>query len=141
MKLRPWNPAEAFDDMLRRFEPMLHWSGPMLTGQRNWLPATDISENAESYQLKVELPEIQKDDIELAIEDGYLVLSGERKYEHTDDKQHLNERFHGQFTRRFQLPDNVDETAINARFDNGMLYLLLPKTEQKKQRCQRIDIH
>ncbi|QYK05207.1 Hsp20/alpha crystallin family protein [Shewanella zhangzhouensis] len=141
MKLRPWNPAETFDDMLRRFEPMLHWPTAMVNGQRNWLPATDISENAESYQLKVEMPEISKDDIQLAVEDGYLVLSGERKYEHTDDKQHLNERFHGQFTRRFQLPDNVDDTAIDARFENGMLYLALPKTEVKKERCQRIDIH
>ncbi|MFQ6370491.1 Hsp20/alpha crystallin family protein [Shewanella sp. YIC-542] len=141
MKLRPWNPAEEFDNLFSRFGSIVNWPSPFMAGERRWLPATDISENADSYQLKVELPEMKKEDINLNIEDGCLVLSGERKQEHTDDKQHLTERFYGQFVRRFQLPDNVNEDAIDAKFDDGMLYLTLPKIAEKADTKHQIDIH
>ncbi|GGY89438.1 MAG: hypothetical protein PWP74_1107 [Shewanella sp.] len=141
MKLRPWNPAEEFDNLFSRFGSLVNWPTPFMAGDRHWLPATDISENADNYLLKVELPEMKKEDISLNIEDGCLVLSGERKHEHTDDKQHLTERYYGQFVRRFQLPENVDENAIDAKFDNGMLYLTLPKTAVKVDSKHQIDIH
>ncbi|MFM2479960.1 Hsp20/alpha crystallin family protein [Celerinatantimonas sp. YJH-8] len=141
MKLRPWNPTEEFDDLFSRVGSLMNWPSPFSGASRSWLPATDISENAGQYMLKVELPEMRKEDIQLSIEDGYLVLSGERKHEKSDEKQHLSERFYGQFTRRFQIPDNVKVDKIDAKFDSGMLYLTLPKTEQKAESRQRIDIH
>lgn len=142
MKLRPWNPAEEFDSLFNRFGSLMDWTSPMFAGQqRSWLPATDISEDEKQYLLKVELPEIGKDDINLTVEDGYLVLTGERKQEHTDDKQHLSERYFGKFVRRFALPENVKEDAIDAKFDNGMLYLTLPKSTELPTQRQRIDIH
>lgn len=141
MKLRPWNPAEEFDSLFNRFGSLMDWSSPMFSGQRSWLPATDISEDEKQYLLKVELPEIGKDDINLSIENGYLVLTGERKHEHTDDKQHLSERYYGSFVRRFALPDNVNEDAIDAKFDNGMLYLTLPKSAEAPSNRQKIEIH
>ncbi|KFZ37995.1 hypothetical protein HR45_05645 [Shewanella mangrovi] len=141
MKLRPWNPADEFDSLFNRFGSLMDWSSPMFSGQRSWLPATDISEDKENYLLKVELPEISKDDITLNIENGYLVLTGERKHEHTDDKQHMSERFYGTFVRRFALPDNVKEDAIDAKFDNGMLYLTLPKSAEIHDNRQKIEIH
>ncbi|QSX32223.1 Hsp20/alpha crystallin family protein [Shewanella avicenniae] len=141
MKLRPWNPADEFDSLFNRFGSLMDWSSPIFSGQRSWLPATDISEDKDNYLLKVELPEISKDDITLNVDNGYLVLTGERKHEHTDDKQHLSERFYGTFVRRFALPDNVKEDAIDAKFDNGMLYLRLPKTAAIKDNRQKIEIH
>lgn len=141
MKLRPWNPAEEFDDLFSRFGSLMNWPSPFSNPNGRWLPATDISETVDNYQLKVELPEMNKEDIKLTIEDGALILSGERKHEKNDEKLHLSERFFGQFTRRFQLPENVDESAIDAKFDSGMLYLTLPKTEPKEQESHWIDIH
>lgn len=141
MKLRPWNPTEEFDEFFNRFGSLRNWPNPFSGSSRGWLPATDISENNEQYQLKIELPEMTKDDIQLTLEDGYLVVSGERKHEDSDEKQHLTERFYGQFTRRFQIPEDVNVEKIDAHFDDGMLYLSLPKTEPKAASRQQIDIH
>ena len=141
MKLRPWNPTEEFDELFNRFGSLINWPSPVFSGQHHWLPTTDISETDSSYLLKVELPEMTKEDINLSVEDGYLLLSGERKREQSDEKHHLSERFYGHFTRRFALPDNVKEEAIEANFDKGMLYLTLPKTEVKPATRHQIEIH
>ncbi|MFM2478805.1 Hsp20/alpha crystallin family protein [Celerinatantimonas sp. MCCC 1A17872] len=138
MKLRPWNPTEDFDDMIHR---LMNWPSPFADQKRRWMPATDIVEAADRYELKVELPEMRKEDIKVSLEDGYLVLSGERSHEKTDEKLQLNERFYGQFTRRYELPSDVKTDGIDARFENGMLYLSLPKTKVSEPETQHIEIH
>lgn len=137
MRLRPWNPTEDIDDMVHRF---INWPTPLFESKQRWSPATDIIEKADHYEMKVELPEMQKSDIDLTIDNNYLVLSGERSKETTNEKLQMSERFYGQFQRRYQLPDDVKVNDIAARFDNGMLYLNLPKTSVSESKTQKIDI-
>jgi HSP20 family protein len=70
-----------------------------------------------------------------------LNISGERKYENEDKKAHRIERYYGSFQRSFKLPDNVNEDKIHADHKNGVLYLSLPKTEEKAPALLDIKVH
>jgi len=105
-----------------------------------WMPAVDIYEDADSFLIKVELPEVSKEDVKVSLDDNKLSLSGERKVEHEDkrDGYHRVERSYGQFYRSFTLPPNVNTEAINAQFKDGVLRLTLPKKEEAKPK--QIDV-
>lgn len=105
-----------------------------------WMPAVDIYEDAESFLIKVELPEVSKENVKVSLDDNKLSLSGERKVEHEDKREgyHRVERSYGQFYRSFTLPPNVNAEAINAQFKDGVLRLTLPKKEEAKPK--QIDV-
>jgi HSP20 family protein len=95
-----------------------------------WSPKVDIVESAEAFTIKAELPEVNKEDIKVDIENGELRRAGERRQEKEEKgkKFHRIERSYGSFMRSFTLPDYVDEANIKASFADGMLKLWLPKT-------------
>ena len=100
-----------------------------------WTPAVDIVEDDTSFTISADLPEVKKDDVNVAVENGYLTLSGERKFEKEEEdkkkKYHRIERSYGSYTRSFALPDNVDGTAVKAEFKEGVLKVILPKVEHE----------
>lgn len=93
------------------------------------MPATDISENESEYSISAELPGIKKEDIDISLHDGVLSIEASSKSEHEEkgDKQIRSERRYGKFVRRFTLGDNVDETSVNAKFEDGVLKLVVKK--------------
>lgn len=94
------------------------------------MPATDISESDTEYSISAELPGIKKEDIEVSLHDGVLSIVASSKSEHEEkgDKQIRSERRYGKFVRRFTLGDNVEESSVNARFEDGVLKLAVKKT-------------
>ena len=95
-----------------------------------WSPAVDVRESANELALAFELPGIAPDQIEVTTDNGVLTVRGEKREERKegDDSQfHLVERSYGAFSRSFQLPKNLDESKIEAGFDNGVLTVKLPK--------------
>ncbi len=105
-------------------------------GGRTWLPAVDIYENDEAFVATADLPGLKKDDIDVSIEDNVLTVSGERKFEKSDDEGTFRrvERSYGTFRRSFALPRGVDSAKVEARFEDGVLTLTLPKSELAKSR-------
>ncbi len=105
-------------------------------GRRTWLPAVDIYENDESFVATADLPGLRKDDIDVSIEDNVLTVSGERKFEKSEDDGTFRrvERAYGTFRRSFALPRGVDSAKVEARFEDGVLTLTLPKSEVAKSR-------
>ncbi|MAR91088.1 MAG: heat-shock protein [Pseudomonadales bacterium] len=95
------------------------------------MPATDISESDTEYTITAELPGIKKSDINVALHDGVLSIEATNKSEHEEkgDKQIRSERRYGRFVRRFTLGDNVDESSVQALFEDGVLKLVVKKTE------------
>ena len=85
---------------------------------------------------------IKKAGVDVSISHGVLTLKGERKTEEEskDEKQHRIERFHGTFVRRFDLPDNIDQSAITAEYVDGVLDLNIPKTAKKSPETLKVDI-
>jgi len=101
-----------------------------------WIPRVDVYEQDRAIVVEAELPGVNKDDIEVAVEDGDLIIRGERKSERKveDQNYYRMERSYGRFYRRIPLPDDVDLNEIEAHFQDGVLMLRVPRqTEQKAQ--------
>ncbi|RMF95698.1 MAG: Hsp20/alpha crystallin family protein [Gammaproteobacteria bacterium] len=131
MSLVSWDPFRELDDMLNRFGRI--GGGVAVPGRTgevvSWRPAANISETDKEYIIKAELPEVKKEDIEVAIDDGVLTIKGERRLEKRDEneKQHRIESFYGSFARSFTLPSDADEEHIEAESKDGVLTVRIPK--------------
>lgn len=97
-------------------------------------PSCDVSEEANSYVLKFDLPGVPKDKVKVEIDGNQITVSAERKEEKTteDKKKYLSEIAYGSYARTFTLPGPVDEKKVDAKFDNGVLTVSIPKTEVEK---------
>jgi HSP20 family protein len=128
-------------DWDRWFNDRLPFAGAEDVDEKEWYPVVDVFENDTEYKITAELPGMSKKDIHVTMEDHVLTLKGERRYEHEekDEKCHRLERAYGSFTRSFTLPGAVTEDGIQAKFKDGVLTLVLPKSEEKKPKA--IDIH
>lgn len=109
----------------------------------SWLPKVDVHENDEQITLRAELPGLSEDDVELTIDKGRLTVQGEKRLEKedTDGKYRRIEATYGSFYRSFPLPDLIDQDNIGARFDNGVLYVTLPKVEAAKPKRIEVKIN
>lgn len=106
-------------------------------GTRAWVPAVDVAEDQKSYTLALELPGVKAEDVSIELVDGNrLSVRGEKKQqlEEKTDRVHRFERSFGSFQRVFVLPDTVDGERIEARSENGVLTITVPKTERAKPR-------
>jgi HSP20 family protein len=100
-----------------------------------WSPVVDVFEDKDAYTVKAELPGLKKEEIEVSVHDGTLVISGERKLEQkTEGEVHRTERFYGKFQRVIGLPAQVEANKVQAGYKDGVLTITLPKTEQVKPR-------
>ncbi|MCM2477661.1 Hsp20/alpha crystallin family protein [Rhizobium sp. CG5] len=92
-------------------------------------PSVDIAENDNALTMTAELPGLSETDVDLSIHNGLLILKGEKKIEKTDEKDnyHVSERRYGSFQRSMRLPPSVDEAAVSATFDKGVLTVSMPK--------------
>jgi HSP20 family protein len=108
----------------------------------SWTPTTDIFETKDEYVLKLEVPGISKDDIQIDFNQETLTIKGERKEEKEvkKDEYHRIERCSGSFTRSFSLPKNVDEKKIDASMKDGILELRIPKKEESKAKAIPIKV-
>jgi len=106
-----------------------------------WTPALDVFEEKDHFTVKAELPGMKKEDIEVAMHEGSLSISGERKSEskHEDSDVYRAERFFGRFQRTVSLPAPVAVDKIQAQYKDGVLTITLPKTEEAKPK--RIEVN
>jgi HSP20 family protein len=114
-----------FDEVFRPEEAPVH---------PGWWPAADVREDENEYAVVAELPGLKAEDIHLHLENGHLVLSGERKFEHEDKRgnYHRIERAYGRFSRSFAVPATVDRDKVRAEYREGILTVHLPKAEAVK---------
>ena len=145
MQLTKWDPFREMEDVFDRFGRAIRWprrgtQEVMATG--DWAPRVDIAETDNEFTIKAEIPEVKKEDVKVTIDSGVLTIRGERKQEkeEKDKKFHRVERYYGSFTRSFTLPDNVDESKIEASFKDGMLNLQIPKTEAAKPKAIEVKV-
>ncbi|MBI3556284.1 MAG: Hsp20/alpha crystallin family protein [Deltaproteobacteria bacterium] len=103
-------------------------------------PMCDVEESDGHYLFSFDVPGIGKDDIKVELLENQLVVSGERKYEHSEKKHahRLNERYYGSFQRAFTLPSVIDAERVEASYDNGVLRIAIPKAETTRNRTVKI---
>ena len=109
---------------------------------RRWMPAMDLVETADHFVLRADLPGMSEEDVNIEVEERVLTISGERKAEHTENKDgyHRVERAFGSFSRSLTLPEGVNAEAVAATFDRGVLEVRIPKPEQRKPRKISIGV-
>jgi HSP20 family protein len=114
--------------------PFPEQGGNILTA--NWVPATDISEDANTIQITMELAGVDPNDVRISLENNVLTISGEKRQEdeENDDRVHRIERIYGMFQRTFVLPNTVEPERIEAQYENGILTVRIPKAERARPR-------
>lgn len=144
MKLTVWDPFREMEDLLDRYARSSRRSlskkddGSILSG--DWMPTVDIDEKTDEYIIKAELPGVKKEDVKVSIENGVLTIKGEKKTEKEEKnkKSHLVECSYGSFIRSFTLPSGIQSDKIDAQYKDGILTLLVPKSEEVKPK--QIDV-
>lgn len=106
-----------------------------------WAPALEVFETKDHWVVKAELPGIKKEDIDISVQEGRLILRGHKKEEaeSADRELYRTERYYGEFERVISLPTSVDETRIKAGYRDGVLELTLSKREEVKPRRIAIE--
>ena len=143
MSLIRWSPFGELDDFFARFpRGLLPTQSEYAVDGAGWRPAANISESDREYTIKVDLPEVRKEDIDVSVENGILTIAGERRYEKAsdDEREHRRETFHGSFERRFALPENVDVDGVNADSKDGVLIVHVPKQVVRKPEPVKIRV-
>jgi len=110
---------------------------PLLSG---WTPALDLHEDRDNIYVKVELPGMKREEIDLQLHEHTLSISGERRAEHKEEDSEVfrSERYVGRFQRAVQLPRAVDASKVKAQYRDGVLTVTLPKAEEAKPK--QIDV-
>jgi HSP20 family protein len=144
MSMTRWDPfqdLQSFRDEMNR--TLNRWfsreEGDEPTPRR-WMPALDVTETENAYQIDVEVPGLRPEDINVTVDQGMLTIQGERRSEEEkrDRSYHRVERHYGAFRRSISLPRDVDASKVEATYDNGLLQLSVPKTAASQ--AKRIEV-
>jgi HSP20 family protein len=134
----PWPALDRWSnlaDELNSFFDMPFWpdfgrTSELFTG---WSPALDLYESGDHFVAVVELPGMRKEDIDISLHDGTLMISGERKHESNNgETAQRTERCVGAFRRSIALPTRVDASKVSATYQDGILKVTLSKAEEAK---------
>jgi HSP20 family protein len=149
MALIRWEPVAELNsiqsEMNRLFNAFFDQpssGGSEAAASRRWIPAMDLVETTDHYVLRADLPGLTEADVNVQLEDNVLTISGERKSEHErrPEGYYRLERAFGGFSRSLTLPDGIDPSGVQARFENGVLEVTIPKPERRKPRKVEISV-
>ncbi len=140
--------AGEFEHMFNRFmrgwpfgwpDSLLNSHMPAMRSFDN-APRVEVKENGTAYNLSVELPGLDQNDVKVLVEDDVLTIAGEKRHEHRDDKTHYSELSYGSFHRSFSLPRDADQEHISANFAKGVLSLHIAKRANGHSGTRQIEI-
>jgi len=136
MKLVRWDPLNELLAMNSRLHRAFDTNDVTRTEDTfgSWIPPVDIFESNDQLVIRAEVPGVQRDDMDVRIENGVLTLHGERKRETEvqDENAFRRERVYGAFARSFTLPTTVDASKVTAAYKDGVLEVTVPKVETAK---------
>ena len=130
-----------FDDMFEGFFRPMHAFDE--SGSRDLVPAVDVSENENEFVVRIEIPGVRKEDVNVTVENGVLTISAESKSE-TEEKEGeriiRQERRYGKYMRSLRLGSDIDESNVKAIHKDGVLQVTLPKAEEVKPKRINVDV-
>ncbi len=108
----------------------------------SFAPRLDVKENDDEYVITVELPGLEEKDFDISLEEDVLTIKGEKKSRHEEDREgyHHVETVSGHFERRLRVPEGIDTDSVKASFNNGVVSIALPKTEQPQPEVRTIPV-
>jgi HSP20 family protein len=105
-----------------------------------WIPVVEVSEDARGYVIKAELPQVKKEDVKIAMEDGMLTITGERKFDRNSKKDHPLGLANGCFAHNFAVPNDARPARITSLFKNGLLIVHLTKNVKPRSQQHRATV-
>ena len=126
---------DEFESAIQRL-----WDGDAglaeMTTSADWLPSVDVSESDKEIEVKIDLPGLSPEDVEISLSDHELTIKGERREESEQKEKefHRVERRHGSFLRRIPLPASADTEHLEANADNGVITVTVPKLPEAKSK-------
>ena len=151
--LREWHPFERMRREMDRLFDEFDWRPfrrsvfdiePLWRRELTWTatPAVDIVERDKAYEVTAELPGMDENNIEVKVASGMLTIKGEKKEEKEEKRKdyYHSERRYGSFERRFQIPEGVDTSKIEASFKKGVLTVTLPKSPEAQAAEKKITV-
>ncbi len=148
MRMTPMETFRELENVSERLSRLLAAGRATGDGQKesmalaDWIPAVDVLETDTEFQIRAELPGIEKEQVSLAVEEGVLTISGRREQEKEENgkRYHKIERAYGSFARSFTVPDIVDQHKVSAEFKNGVLTVRLPKSEKARPKSIEVKV-
>jgi HSP20 family protein len=137
------NPSREFEDIYDRMGQLMNFAfglTPAVLADMPWVPLADLSETDDAYVIKAELPGVNKDQVNIQLQDREIVISGEVPEPETGDgkgdgtRRHHGTRRTGRFELRTYLPGDVKADAVAAQLSDGILTVTIPKSEAAKPR-------
>lgn len=131
-----------FDDLWRGFDLPARGNGGLGLVSGTSVPRVDVSEDEKAIRVTADLPGLEEKDVDVTFADGLLTIRGETHDESEDSgrRYYVKERSYGAFQRALAVGAEVDEDKIEAKFKNGLLTVVLPKTEEAKGKVKRIPV-
>lgn len=135
------NFRKDFDDLFDRFLSEPGFSIPKLFSEKSWYPTVDVSEGKKEIIVKAEIPGVDKEDIDISLEGRFLTIRGEKKHEKEESDEHFHrvESSFGFYKRTIELPSDVDESKVDAKYKNGVLKIKLNKAKETDTRKIKIN--
>jgi len=143
MTLMRWDPFRSLMGVKRDLDRIFgEYDDETATATSLWRPAVDIFETKDNLVLRAELPGMSRDDVKISVENNVLTLKGERRFDEEVKREnyHRVERAYGSFCRSFTLPAEIDKRKIEARFQNGVLEVTMPRSEEAKPKQIEIKV-
>lgn len=138
------NPDTTFAALSREVDRLMKDVALPEAGWRGYglCPAADIVESEAAYRVVLDLPGLAAKDLQIQVENDTLTVQAERRLADAakDETVHRSERAHGTYFRSFSLPKTVDATKVEARYENGVLTVSLPKREEAKPRTIQVNV-
>lgn len=136
----PWEQTSDLDDMNRLFSSSLRRGTQGDFGE--FLPSLEVKEDANQFLLHLDVPGMERKDLDIAVTGNTLTVKGERKAEETQKGKSCfySERRYGSFQRSVELPVEVDADKVAAHYKDGVLELVLPKSEKAKPKQIKVDV-
>jgi HSP20 family protein len=143
-ELPTWSSTNRLSSLRDEIDRLFDFSWPSRDSGlfSGWSPALDVFDDKDNIVVKVELPGLKKDEINLSLHDGTLNISGERKYEreNKEGETFRSERYFGKFQRTVALPATVDASKVNASYKDGVLTVELGKAEEAKPKQIAVSV-
>ncbi|NJL49153.1 MAG: Hsp20/alpha crystallin family protein [Leptolyngbyaceae cyanobacterium SM2_5_2] len=145
MALARWEPFREIDTLQRQMNRLFDDFIPTLREARDgmaFVPAAEMEETPEAIHLKLELPGIEAEDLDVQVSAEAVSITGERKSETKTDENGVTrtEFRYGRFQRVIPLPARVQNTSVNAEYKDGILRLTLPKAEEEKTKVVKVNL-